>query len=92
MKTKNVHTEHCCFKHGCKYGDENCPVFNGIQEQSYKCEMCDYDLEEAKEFTKYYFSLLSNEERKDIMWMYCKDCGAIDNGGVSTSSCQCDKR
>lgn len=91
MKTKNVHTEHCCKQHGCKYGEEDCSVSNGILEQSYKCEMCDYDLEEAQKRCKYYFSLLSDEERKDIMWLYCKNCGAIDDNGISTNDCQCNE-
>lgn len=38
---KNVHTEHCCAKHGCKYSDTDCPVFSGKQKQSYPCEFCD---------------------------------------------------
>ena len=25
---KDVHTEHCCEIHGCKYGHDNCPVVN----------------------------------------------------------------
>ena len=37
---KNVHTEHCCLKHGCKYGDRDCPVATGKQEQSSHCETC----------------------------------------------------
>lgn len=36
----NVHTEHCCYKHGCKYANEQCPVTLGIQSQSYPCEEC----------------------------------------------------
>lgn len=43
--SKNVHTEHCCKHHGCKYGeDEFCPVVLGLQEQSHLCELCDDDL------------------------------------------------
>lgn len=38
---KNVHTEHCCICHSCKYGDANCPVATGKQFQSYPCESCD---------------------------------------------------
>lgn len=38
---KDVHTEHCCIHHGCKYGDEDCPVTNGVKPQSYPCEYCD---------------------------------------------------
>ena len=58
-----VHVEHCCKWHGCKYGDENCPVANGKIKQKYLCEWCcedmdneDYyreilkDIEEMKEF------------------------------------------
>ena len=38
-----VHTRHCCKKHGCKYGDEWCPVEHGPYEQEYPCEDCDYE-------------------------------------------------
>lgn len=37
---KCVHTEHCCKDHGCKYGDEDCPVTTGMKPQSYPCEIC----------------------------------------------------
>lgn len=40
MNGKNVHTEHCCKEHGCKYGDKLCPVVDGTQKQSYPCEDC----------------------------------------------------
>lgn len=33
-----VHKTHCCKKHGCKYGDANCPVELGIVKQTYTCE------------------------------------------------------
>jgi hypothetical protein len=39
-EAKDVHTEHCCIKHGCKYGDNNCTVENRHKPQSYLCEMC----------------------------------------------------
>lgn len=42
---KDVHTEHCCVIHGCKYGDDGCTVYSGEKEQSYPCEHCDYDQE-----------------------------------------------
>jgi len=42
MTEKNVHTEHCCVRHGCKYGeDDTCPVTTKQQSQSYPCEDCD---------------------------------------------------
>ncbi len=38
-----VHATHCCIKHGCKYGDEDCPVVSGKIKQEYICEYCDDD-------------------------------------------------
>lgn len=41
---KDVHTEHCCLTHGCKYGkDEECTVMLGRQPQSFPCEECETD-------------------------------------------------
>ena len=42
---RDVHTEHCCAVHGCKYGDRGCSVKTGAKAQSYTCERCDYALE-----------------------------------------------
>lgn len=36
----NVHTGHCCVKHGCKYSDPQCPVENKKLLQEYPCEWC----------------------------------------------------
>jgi hypothetical protein len=36
-----VHTEHCCARHGCKYGDLDCTVTLLRAPQSYPCESCD---------------------------------------------------
>lgn len=36
-----VHATHCCVIHGCKYGDEDCPVENKEVMQEYLCEQCD---------------------------------------------------
>ena len=35
-----VHLTHCCVVHGCKYGDDDCPVAEGINQQEYPCELC----------------------------------------------------
>ena len=40
-ENKDVHTEHCCQRHGCKYSDSDCPVETGKKHQSHPCEMCD---------------------------------------------------
>ena len=37
-----VHETHCCKKHGCKYGYEDCPVELGLTKQDYACEHSDY--------------------------------------------------
>lgn len=36
----SVHDSHCCPKHGCKYGDSDCPVELG-REPGLSCEYCD---------------------------------------------------
>lgn len=35
-----THQSHCCARHGCKYGKEDCAVETGQVEQSYPCEQC----------------------------------------------------
>lgn len=37
---QNVHTRHCCEFHGCKYGDDDCPVARCLQKAEYECEIC----------------------------------------------------
>jgi len=43
MSKTDVHTEHCCLRHGCKYGDKDCTVARKILPQSYPCESCSMD-------------------------------------------------
>jgi DNA-directed RNA polymerase subunit RPC12/RpoP len=40
---KDVHTEHCCKLHGCKYRDPFCTVVKLEKEQEYLCEDCSSD-------------------------------------------------
>lgn len=40
----SVHDAHCCPKHGCKYGNEDCPVEAG-KEPGITCETCDFETE-----------------------------------------------
>jgi hypothetical protein len=35
-----IHYEHCCIEHGCKYGDNNCPIWVGKQRQARPCQDC----------------------------------------------------
>jgi len=40
-----VHEAHCCHIHGCKYGDDWCPVVLGMTEKhNPHCEMCEDDM------------------------------------------------
>lgn len=34
------HLSHCCKEHGCKYGEDNCPVVTGQVVQQFRCEEC----------------------------------------------------
>jgi hypothetical protein len=42
-KEWGVHRTHCCSKHGCKYGDADCPVAIELIKQDYDCESCSWD-------------------------------------------------
>ena len=44
MSNSGVHASHCCARHGCKYGDHDCPVVSGQVEQMYLCEECDSEI------------------------------------------------
>lgn len=42
----DVHTEHCCSVHGCKYAcGTDCTVENGTKPQSHPCEQCQFEEE-----------------------------------------------
>jgi hypothetical protein len=43
----DVHTSHCCARHGCKYDDDDCTVRAGTRTQEYPCEECDEELIES---------------------------------------------
>src|SRR5476651_702676 len=40
---RDVHTEHCCVIHGCKYGKDDCSVITGTKRQSHACGSCYMD-------------------------------------------------
>jgi hypothetical protein len=37
---RGTHLSHCCLMHGCKYGDDTCPVENDTAKQDHPCEDC----------------------------------------------------
>jgi hypothetical protein len=47
-----VHQGHCCERHGCKYGDTDCPVKLGTYPQAYPCEYCGEPAALRAEITK----------------------------------------
>lgn len=50
---KDVHTEHCCSTHGCKYGDlsrTECTVVSGEKQQSFPCEVCYFVREQVADY------------------------------------------
>jgi hypothetical protein len=36
----DVHRTHCCRRHGCKYGNSDCPVALKQVKQAFACEEC----------------------------------------------------
>ena len=41
VNNDGVHAELCCAKHGCMYGDKDCPVVLGKIKQNNPCEDCE---------------------------------------------------
>ena len=44
-ENRDVHTEHCCVIHGCKYSKPDCTVTTDTKRQSHACESCHNDAE-----------------------------------------------
>lgn len=71
----DVHTEHCCKRHGCKYGVAiTCTVYLGPKEQSFPCEVCDE--EERDPYVRILKTELT-ELRRDSLLL-----GILENYGV----------
>ena len=47
-----AHLTHCCVLHGCKYGDDDCPVEDGSAQQEFLCEECPRNLAEAEHLVR----------------------------------------
>lgn len=62
----DVHTRHCCIKHGCKYGDdEKCTVVTKRAPQEGPCEICGmFEVEERldDEYDAMKYRLIELEE------------------------------
>lgn len=57
-KDWGVHEHHCCSKHGCKYGNDDCPVVLGQVKQVYRCEDCPPSLPDT----------INTDRFKDLIW------------------------
>lgn len=61
------HPSHCCYRHGCKYGDHDCPVVDERATQEYPCEQCqsvkelDYQIAELQEERAWSLKLFGNK-------------------------------
>jgi len=68
-----VHATHCCKRHGCKYGNENCPVELGLVKQEYGCEQGD-DFDED--------CFLTDREENDKRWKDVIDRFYVENDSM----------
>jgi len=87
-----VHRTHCCKKHGCKYGDEYCPVVLGHVKQDYKCESGDFDngcfepeIEELQKQEGYFFT---EEQLNQLLSDVIKDALA---SAAEKAQTECDE-
>ena len=75
-----VHRTHCCVLHGCKYGDEDCPVESGEIKQDYICESCSMDgikkVEEIQDLLV--FRDVSDENLLDNLMGMCFEHGNME--------------
>ena len=69
MSNIGVHASHCCKWHGCKYGDDDCPVVLGQVEQEYPCEYCSDELKEED----YYRAVVKRIDEIKTWWKTKKE-------------------
>jgi hypothetical protein len=62
-----VHRTHCCIVHGCKYGDEDCPVVNREIKQDYICESCSIDGVKSVDDIQSFYKDLSIDYKQKII-------------------------
>lgn len=98
-----VHRTHCCKKHGCKYGDEYCPVVLGHVKQDYKCESGDFDngcfepeiaelqKQEGYFFTPEQFNQLLSDVIKDALDTAYENASLITVDVDGSDTCDLDK-
>jgi hypothetical protein len=64
-----AHVRHCCVDHGCKYGDDDCPVERGRIEQEYPCERCDGKLPSVRKEERAAIVLAAQHSAGFLRWL-----------------------
>lgn len=64
-----VHTSHCCKDHGCKYGDDACPVVTGRLKQEYPCEDCSTQPDPKDARIAELETALAEAQKRDAQWV-----------------------
>lgn len=77
----DVHTEHCCSIHGCKYAcGSSCTVESGAKKQSFPCEQCD---DEDEEFLRGFA-----EGKKRVLQTIRENIDAIFEENLPMAACE----
>ncbi len=81
MGEVGVHQAHCCNKHGCKYGDSDCPVEVGLAPQEYPCETCSMSAPQEGGF--YDAALVWHPPVHEILERVATELGEAGTGQIS---------
>lgn len=77
MTTRLSCPSHCCLRHGCKYGYDDCPVVLKVARQQYPCEHCPELKEVETELAELEAELRFQRELRNVRPpdMRCGSCG-----------------
>jgi hypothetical protein len=65
----SVHSAHCCRYCGCKYGEKDCPVVNGIKNADYDCFECQNEMPDIRRLASIRgFALVPVEPTDAMLW------------------------
>lgn len=82
---------HCCPKHGCKYGYNQCPVATGqvepVSPMNNGCEQCEYDHAELRRLADTLEEMFVKD--KDEKCRACDNTGWIPGNYMGDSSTLC---
>jgi hypothetical protein len=85
IENGGVHRTHCCDKHGCKYGNDNCPVVLKKIRQTYPCNTCgEKDQGRGGFYEQKGHRLIWHPYVSDIIVRAAKQLGARGKGKLSS--------